>query len=76
MQFFFNSYVDISSAEFLQALHIVINSIIQIIAFFLLSNYLFHLTVEYKLAMLRLIVKYGNAFLEIVNGPYRFIRFI
>ena len=38
MQFFFNSYVYKCSADLLEALHIDINSIIKIIAFFLMSN--------------------------------------
>ena len=47
MQFFFNSYVYERSADILRDLHIVINSIIEAVAFFLLSKYLLHLTVIY-----------------------------
>ena len=45
MKFFFNSYVYEHSADILCVLHIVINPLFDIIAFFLLSKYLFHLTV-------------------------------
>ena len=46
---FFNSYVYKRSADILWALHIVINSINEIIAIFLLCKYLFHLTVHVPL---------------------------
>ena len=45
MKFFFNSYVSECLADILRALNIVIDSVIEMIAFFLLSKYLFHLTV-------------------------------
>ena len=47
MRCFFTSYVYKLSSDILCALHIVINSINEVIAFFLLSKYLFHLTVGY-----------------------------
>ena len=45
IKFFFNSYIYKFSVDILWALHIVINAINKIIAFFLLSKYLFHRTV-------------------------------
>ena len=48
IQFFFNGYLYKCSADILWGIHIVINAINQIIAFFLLPNYLFPLTVLVK----------------------------
>ena len=45
MQVFCNIYLYKPSADILLALHIVVNSITEIIAFFLLFTYLFHLIV-------------------------------
>ena len=48
MQFFFNSYVYNDVADILSAMHVVIYSMIEIIAYCLVFKYLFHLTVQLR----------------------------